>query len=114
MDSLLERIFQRERLIIGGCLTAMVVLAWLYLFHSKAAMPDMNMGDMPGIVMPELQAWGTVTVLLLFAMWAVMMVAMMLSSATPMILAFLTVNQGRQAAALPFVPVTIFILVYLA
>jgi len=69
---------------------------------------------MPGMVMVDLQPWGPATVLLLFVMWAVMMVAMMVPSAAPMILAFLTVNQRRRAAARPFVPVTIFILGYLA
>jgi len=88
-----------------------VVLAWLYLVHTKMAMPDM---DMPGMVMLDLQRWGPTTVLLLFVMWTVMMVAMMVPSAAPMILAFLTVNQRRQATARPFVPVTIFLLGYLA
>jgi predicted metal-binding membrane protein len=107
----LETIVRRERLIIGGCLAATVVLAWMYLFHTKAAMPDM---DMPGMVMRDLHEWGPATVLLLFVMWAVMMIAMMVPSATPMILAFLTVNQRRQATARPLVPVTIFLLGYLA
>jgi predicted metal-binding membrane protein len=105
-----ETILQRERLIVGGCLVAMVVLAWLYLVHTKMTMPDM---DMPGMVMVDVQKWGPATVILLFVMWAVMMVAMMVPSAAPMILTFLTVNRRRQAAAQPFTPVTIFILGYL-
>jgi predicted metal-binding membrane protein len=107
----LETVLRRERLIIGGCLAAMVVLAWLYLVHTKAAMPDM---EMPGMVMLDLQKWGPITVLLLFVMWTVMMVAMMVPSAAPMILAFVTVNQRRQAANRPFVPVAIFLSGYLA
>jgi predicted metal-binding membrane protein len=107
----LETILRRERLILGGCLAAMVVLAWLYLVRSKMAMPDMKM---PGMVMLDLHEWRPTTVLLLFVMWTVMMVAMMVPSAAPMILAFLTVNQRRQAAARPLVPVTIFLLGYLA
>ena len=54
------------------------------------------------------------TVLLLFVMWAVMMVAMMVPSAAPMVLAFLTVNQRRQTAGRPLVPVGIFLAGYLA
>jgi predicted metal-binding membrane protein len=117
----LETLLRRERLIIGGCLAAMVVLAWLYLLFSKTAMPDMDMAgmdmsgmDMSGMVMPDLHQWGVTTVLLLFVMWAVMMVAMMLPSAAPMILAFLTVNQRRRASSRPLVPVSIFVLGYLA
>ena len=78
---------------------------------SGMVMPSM---DMPGMVMPEMSQWGASTVLVLFVMWTVMMVAMMVPSAAPMILAFLTVNQHRQAAARPFVPVSIFLLGYLA
>jgi predicted metal-binding membrane protein len=107
----LETILRRERLIIGGCLVATVVLAWVYLLRTKAAMPGM---DMPGMVMLDLHEWGPTTVLLLFVMWAVMMVAMMVPSAAPMVLAFLTVNQRRQAADRPFVPVAIFVFGYLA
>jgi len=70
--------------------------------------------DMPGMVMTDFQRWGPITVLLLFVMWAVMMAAMMVPSATPMILAFVTVNQRRQAANRPFVPVAIFLFGYLA
>ena len=102
---------RRERLVIGGCLAAMVVLSWLYLFHTKMTMSGM---DMPGMVMLDLQPWGPTDVLLLFVMWSVMMVAMMVPSAAPMILAFHAVNQRRQAAARPYVPVTIFLLGYLA
>ena len=107
----METILRRERRIVGGCLAALVVLAWLYLFHTKMTMAGM---DMPGMVMIDTQQWEPATVLLLFVMWAVMMVAMMLPSAAPMILSFLTVNERRQAAGRPFVPVTIFILGYLA
>ena len=77
-------------------------------------MPDMNMRDMPGMVMPDLHKWGMATVLLLFAMWAMMMVAMMVPSAAPMILAFLSLNQRRRDTARPLVPVGIFLLGYLA
>ena len=100
-------ILRREQLIIGGCLAAMVLIAWSYLLHSKATMADM---DMPGMVMP----WGAMGILLLFVMWAVMMVGMMVPSAAPMILAFLTVNRRRRTTAKPLVPVGIFLAGYLA
>ncbi len=108
----MESILRRERLIIGSCLAALVTLAWLYLLHSKAAMPGMDMPEMPGMVMPG-PPWGAVTLLLLFAMWTVMMVAMMVPSAAPMVLAFLTMNRSRRANVRPLVPVGIFLLGYL-
>jgi predicted metal-binding membrane protein len=106
-----ETILRRERLIVGSCLAALVALAWFYLLHSKMAMPDM---DMPGMVMVDLHPWGPTTVLLLFVMWAVMMIAMMVPSAAPMILTFLTVNERRKATDRPFVPVAVFVFGYLA
>jgi predicted metal-binding membrane protein len=63
--------------------------------------------------MLDTQEWGVNTILLLFVMWAVMMVAMMVPSAAPMILSFLTVNQRRSATARPLVPVGLFVLGYL-
>ena len=98
-------------MIVRGCLAAMVLVAWLYLFHAKTAMTGM---DMPGMIMPESQQWGAMAVFLLFVMWVVMMVAMMLPSAAPMIFAFLGVNHRRQTAGREFVPVGIFVAGYLA
>src|SRR5258707_11579366 len=101
----LGAIFQRERLIVGGCLAALVIVSWLYLFHTRTSMPGMDMSSM---VMPQLQQWTPTAVFLLFVMWAVMMVAMMVPSAAPMVLAFLSLNQHRRAAARPLAPVGIF------
>ena len=106
----METILRRERLIIAGCLAAMTIVSWAYLIHSSVAMADM---DMPGMVMLDLREWGMQDIVLLFFMWAVMMAAMMVPSAAPMIRAFLTVNHGRQAAGRPLVPVGFFLFGYL-
>ena len=117
----MEAILRKERLIVGGCLAVMVLVAWWYLFHTRAAMSSMNMPgmdmpgmDMSGMAMAGSQEWGATGVFLLFVMWTVMMVAMMVPSAAPMVLAFLSVNQRRQAAGRAFVPVAIFLAGYLA
>src|SRR4029079_4129382 len=104
---MVDTILRRERLITSGWLAVIVLAAWIYLVHSKTTMADM---DMPGMVMP----WGATSVILLFVMWAVMMVAMMVPSAAPMILAFVTLNHRRQATVRPLVPVGIFLAGYLA
>ena len=115
----MEIILRRQRLMIGICLVVVVLVAWLYLIQEKTAMPGMNMTgttmagmDMPGMAMPPPASW-LASVALLFVMWAVMMVAMMVPSATPMIFTFASVNQRRRAAARPFVPVGIFLLGYI-
>jgi predicted metal-binding membrane protein len=118
----LETIFRRERLIVGGCLALIVLAAWWYLFQTRTTMPGMDMSgmnnmpgmDMAGMAMPGPQEWGATAILLLFVMWTVMMVAMMVPSAAPMVLAFLSVNQRRQSAGRQFVPVGIFLAGYLA
>ena len=117
----MEAILRRERLIVGGCLAVMVLVAWWYLFHTRGSMsnmPGMDMSgmgmDMSGMIMPDSQQWGAQAVLLLFVMWTVMMVAMMVPSAAPMVIAFLGVNHRRETAGRPLVPVGIFLAGYLA
>lgn len=50
--------------------------------------------------------------LLVFAMWAVMMVAMMVPSAIPMLLAFATISRSRRAQGRAFVPLWVFLAGY--
>ena len=73
-------------------------------------MPGMDMTGMPDMAMPH--AWTAVDLALLFVMWAVMMVAMMVPAATPMILTFALVQRTRQEQARPVVPTAIFLLGY--
>ena len=108
----METILRRERIVVSGCLAAMVIGAWAYLVYLKVTMPPGM--DMPGMVMVDLRQWGIVDVVLLLVMWIVMMVAMMVPSAAPMILAFLTVNHGRQTTGRPLMPVWLFLCGYLA
>lgn len=108
----MQNFLRRERLILGVCLTALVLVAWAYLVYQRVTMPaDM---DMPGMVMLDLRTWSAVDLALLFLMWSVMMVAMMVPSAAPMLLAFLTVNEGRRESNRPYVPVWFFLAGYLA
>jgi len=60
------------------------------------------------MAMPSTGAWGPMDLLLVFAMWAVMMVAMMVPSATPMLLAFATISRSRRAQGRTFVPLWVF------
>jgi predicted metal-binding membrane protein len=87
----------------------MVALAWLYLFYTARPMAGM---DMPAMQMPGFYKWGLATVTLLFLMWAVMMIAMMVPSAVPMIQAFLAVNERRRNSPRQLVPVGVFLLGY--
>ncbi|MDQ3698862.1 MAG: DUF2182 domain-containing protein [Gemmatimonadota bacterium] len=90
---------------------AIAGLAWWYVIHLAREMSPRAM-DM---AMPMMQQWGAMDLLLLFVMWLVMMVAMMVPSATPMILLFATVTRQRRErqASHPAVPTGVFLLGYL-
>ena len=101
-------------------------LAWGYLFHQAHNMRQMNMDgmnmsgmDMSGMdmgmsmAMPQTHSWGAFDLLLIFTMWAVMMVAMMVPTAGPMVLLFATFNRKRRERERPFVPTSVFLLGYL-
>ena len=73
-------------------------------------MPDMP--SMPGMAM-TMHAWSWVEIGALVVMWAVMMIAMMLPAAAPMILMFATIRRRRAAEGRTAVPTAIFVLAYL-
>ena len=62
--------------------------------------------------MPMTGQWTGIDFLLMFIMWAVMMIAMMLPSVSPLILMFATINRKRKAQAVPYVPALFFIAGY--
>ncbi len=66
-----------------------------------------------GMAMPQMQSWGWVDFILMFVMWAVMMVAMMVPSASPMVLMFANVNRRRREQERPYFPTAVFLLGYL-
>jgi predicted metal-binding membrane protein len=62
--------------------------------------------------MVNMNPWSSADLSALFAMWAVMMVGMMVPSAFPMILAFAAVNRSRRAKTLSYVSTSTFVLGY--
>ena len=63
--------------------------------------------------MTRVQPWTATEFGLRLAMWAVMMVAMMVPSATPMLLIFSTIVRSRRTQERSFVPVWVFLGGYL-
>jgi predicted metal-binding membrane protein len=108
----LDRRLRRDRAIVGAALLAIALVAWLYLVHLSAMMPGMDMADMPGMAMPRAHAWDPLDVGLLFIMWAVMMIAMMVPAAAPMVLTFAMVQRQRQEQDRATVPTVVFLLGY--
>jgi predicted metal-binding membrane protein len=93
---------RRERAAILAALAGVTALAWLYLVHLARGMDGMQ--DMAGMSM---------SAVLMFLMWWVMMVGMMLPGALPMTLTFATVNRRRRERGTPYVPTAVFVAGYL-
>jgi predicted metal-binding membrane protein len=98
----------RERMTLLGALAMIIALAWLYLVRMPMEPADLGvMGARLLSVLPPRLAdeW------LLFMMWAVMMVAMMLPSAAPMILTYAAI--ARRSAQSSASSTSLFTIAYL-
>jgi len=88
----------RDRLAVLAGLTGAVALSWLYLVPASRDM----YGAMDGLSAWMMESrWDTGYVLLIFGMWAVMMVGMMLPSAAPAILLYAMVMRNSAGAEAP-------------
>ncbi len=112
--TILENLLRRDRLIVIAALVAVVAIAWVWLAVGFAGMTRgsgmSGMGEM--MMQPPAWTWGYAG--LMFAMWWVMMAAMMLPSAAPILLLFARVNRAEKARERPYVPTAIFAAGYLA
>ncbi len=108
--SALAAVVKRDRLVIGVGIALIAGIAWWYTVYEARRMDATGVCACLGMKMggPELGAWTAASLVPLFGMWAVMMVAMMLPSAAPMILTFAAVARNRRRAARPYVPVAVF------
>jgi predicted metal-binding membrane protein len=107
----LDAVFRRDRAIVVSGIAVMSVLAWAYMVYMAWTMQRINMGL--EMSMPHMHSWGAVDFFLTFVMWTVMMVAMMVPSASPMILIFANINRKRHEQQDPFVPLGLFVLGYI-
>jgi predicted metal-binding membrane protein len=97
-----ERALSRSGLIAGAALFLAAMLAWRWLLVSDSQ----GMGAMP------MAPWTAAYLIPAFAMWAVMMVAMMLPSAAPMILLHARIDRAASPAR-RLVHTLLFALAYL-
>ena len=96
-----------ERRVILGWLAALAALCWGYLLYQGASMGLMDMAR------PAAAGWGWSDLLLLFAMWVIMMAAMMLPAAAPAVLLVAQVNRLYQAGRSPYRRTALFVAGYL-
>ncbi|PYI93621.1 MAG: hypothetical protein DME97_05025 [Verrucomicrobia bacterium] len=106
---------RRDHLILGSGLVGVALIAWVYLFYEAHRMNLSGVCECMRMKMtgPDNSPWPAATLLPLFLMWSVMMVAMMLPGALPMVLTFAAVSRNRQRQARPYVSTTIFVLGYI-
>src|SRR5262245_45552993 len=86
-----DLVLRRDRVIIGSVLLSFILLAWCSVLRFAAGM----------------EMAGTKVTVLIF-MWSVMMVAMMLPSAAPMILFYARVGRKSAIDSQPFTPTALF------
>jgi len=86
----IERLLRRERWLVLAGVVAVASLAWFDLWRRARGMMDM--------AMPEMAPWNVAEFGAILAMWLVMMIAMMLPSAAPVLLLFAGTQRGRAAS----------------
>jgi predicted metal-binding membrane protein len=118
--TLLEAVLRRDRLVVVATLVAIIAIAWIWIvlgagtgMNAVVMTGEVGMSGMAGMMM-EPAAWTAGYAGLMFAMWWVMMAAMMLPSAAPILLLFALVNRAERAGNRPYVPTGIFAAGYLA
>jgi predicted metal-binding membrane protein len=107
---LLNPTARRDRAVVLSALVVLSLFAWLFLIYQAWGMSHC---DQVLMLMPDTRLWRPFDFFLLFVMWAVMMVAMMVPSAAPMVLVFASLNRQRRQNESPFVPTWIFLCGYL-
>ncbi len=114
--SALPEVPRQERVVIFASVGGIALLAWAYTIYEAHRMNVTGVCECMRMKMagPDLASWPAATLAPLFLMWAIMMIAMMLPSAMPMILTFAAVTRNRRRCRGPYVPVSIFLLGYVA
>ncbi len=107
-----EALLRRDRWVVGAGIAGATALAWAYQIYMAWGMEHGS--PLIAALMPRMQAWTAWDALLLFAMWVLMMIAMMLPSVAPTVLAFAEINRRRREERSPFVPTGVFLAGYLA
>ena len=102
---------RRDRIAILVALSGLTLLAWIYLIAMALAMEEIPMS---GAEMMGIHPWSGLDFLLMFLMWAVMMVGMMVPTAVPMTLIYAAVARKAVSQDTPLPPTATFVLGYIA
>ena len=105
-----EALVRRDRLVVLAGLIGVTALAWVYTVVLAGHDMESHVGAMAGM---HHRAWSAADLTLTFFMWVVMMVAMMLPTAAPMVLALAGISRSRDAREGSVAPATAFVFGYL-
>ncbi len=105
-ETLLEKHLKDDRMIIATGIAIVSILSWVHMGRMSFSIHHLPVGH----VMAPLHVG---EILSLFLMWIVMMTAMMLPTAAPMILTFSTITRKRMSQNQPYVNTSIFVIGYL-
>lgn len=106
---MIARLPRRDLISIVGSLAAITGLCWWYLIDLAGTMGAMEMSQIPLGV----RRWDLSYFLMMFLMWAVMMVGMMLPSATPTVLIYAAIVRKARRDGNPVAPTSAFVVGYL-
>lgn len=113
----MEFLLRRDSAFVLGGIVAVTALAWVYIGYLAQEMTSMGVTSLGGatqqLIEPQMATWGVGDFALMFMMWAVMMVAMMMPSAAPMMVIFARVSRTRRRQQRPYIPTSVFISGYL-
>lgn len=100
---------RRDTLVILFCLGGVTLLSWLYLFSmvNDMAMP-------PGLDMiMKVRQWDSGYFIMMFLMWAVMMVGMMIPSVTPIVMIYAAIERKAARQGTPIASTGAFVAGYI-
>ncbi len=117
-DTLTENLLRRERWLLLGALAALVLLSWYYLWiGAGTGMDTLRMSSwefpLPRYRTPTGASWPLSYWAIMLLMWWVMMIAMMLPSAAPMVLLYARVVRFNAGDASVAPPTGLFVTGYL-
>jgi len=79
---------------VGAGIALVAALAWAYTVYMVWGMENMDLSA-DWLLMPRMIDWQGTDLLLVFIMWAIMMAAMMLPAATPLLFLLAKINHAR-------------------
>jgi len=109
----LKAVLSRDRLVVIAGLVTVIVLSWAFILADAGMDMPASEAMSPAMAVATPAVWTPAYAALIVVMWGIMMVAMMLPSAAPMILLFATVGRKQRERGAPPVSTGLFVLAYM-